>query len=256
MGRLLGFAMLLATALLSPTANAAAPDPSIQAAAMAVYEQWNKAVAAGKLKEAMALRSAKVRAQLAAEAKTPAGEKQLREMLRQMAPETVEVVHAALNRDGSKLEIHTIVGKTMPKGIKAPGAPPAGTKLRNELTLAFVREGGAWKFDTQTWGMDPSKIKPCASTAFDGIAAFDDGSEMSMGGQIRRVAFNADHTLVVIRMFYEENCIFLPARTKLVELGMNPDVLEPWAIIEITAWPHQTDKQRVWAEALKVLEED
>jgi hypothetical protein len=40
-----------------------------------------------------------------------------------------------------------------------------------------------------------------------------------MGGQIRRVKFEADHTMVAVRMFDEEACIFLPSRARLKELG-------------------------------------
>ena len=250
------FALVLVL-LCSPLLAAAAPvDPAVQAEAMAVYERWNKAVAAGKLKDGLPLRSSKARGMLAAEAKTPAAEKRVVGMLQGIAPERVEVLHAKLNRAGTELDVVTVASKTMPKGVKAPGAPPAGTKLQNEVTLQFVKEGGVWLFDTQIWGMDPAKVKPCASTAFDGMGAFNANSNTSMGGQIRRVAFNADHTLVVIRMFDEENCIFLPARAKLTELGLDVAQLEPFAIIEFAAWPHKTDKQRAWAESLKVLAEE
>lgn len=241
---------------LSAPALAAPADPALQKEALAIFEKWNKAVNAGRLQDGLPLRTAKFRAEVAAESKTAAKRREMMDMLRAMTPETVEVTRATLSGDGQTLTLYTIIGKSMPKGVTAPGAPPAGTKLRNELTLEFVREGGAWKFGTQHWGMDPDKIKPCASVAFEGIDSFDSDRDMQMGGQIRRVAFEADHTMVVIRMFDEEACIFMPSKAKLSELGLNTDLLQAWALIEIDAWPHRTDKQRVWAEGLKVTLED
>ncbi len=86
--------------------------------------------------------------------------------------------------------------------------------------------------------------------------AFEERGNLSMGGQIRRVDCAADHTKVVIRMFDEENCIFLPSRARLTELGFNPDWIEPWAIIEIEAWPHLADKQAFWAARVTIRDEE
>ena len=237
----------------APIALAATPvDPAVQAEVMAIYDKWNKAVAAGNLADGLKLHSAARRAVFANEMKTKAAQQEMVAMMRALAPETVEVQHAELNKDGTKVTVETIIGRTMPKGVTHAGAPPAGSKLRNELTLTFLREAGAWKLDGERRGMDPGKVKPCASTAFEGLDSFVEESNTSMGGMIRSVAFNADHTMVVIRMFDQENCIFMPTRAKLTELGLNTDLLVPRAIIEIQAWPHRADKQRVWAEGLKV----
>lgn len=241
----------------APSPIVAAPvDPALQAEMMAIYDQWNKAVAAGTLNDGLKLRSTAQRAMFAKEMKTQAAQREMLAMLRAMAPETVEVQHAERNKDGTKITIETIIGKTMPKGVKQAGAPPAGTRLRNEMTLIFRREAGAWKFDGQQWGMDPARVKPCASTGFPGMAAFEERENLSIGGQIRRVNFGPDHTLVVIRMFDEENCIYLPPKARLAELGFNADLLVPWSIIEIGAWPHRTDKQSVWAETLGIVDPD
>lgn len=237
-------------------AFAAPADPAQREAAMAVFAAWNKAVAAGKLDDAFALRTAAMRARIREEMKTPARRKQVADMLKAMVPDTVEVQHAALSRDGSKLTLHTVVGSTVPATApRRPGMPSPGTRLQAELTLDFLREGGVWKFDNQTWGMDPSKMKPCG-TAWPGMEGFEERDNLQMGGQIRRVAFAADHTLVVIRMLDEENCIFLPSRARLGELGFKADLLEPYAVIEIEAWPHRTDKQAAWAASLRLVEVD
>ena len=234
---------------------AAAPvDPAQRDAALAVYASWNKAIAAGKLNDALALRTAGSRTRIAPDIKTATQRKNVTELLKSMVPDTVEVLHASQAKDG-KLTVRTVVGMIVPPGPRRQGMPTPGTKLLAELSLDFLREGGVWKFDNQAWGMDPSKVKQCTAR-FGGMDAFEERKNLSMGGQIRRVTFAADHTLVVIRMFDEENCVFLPSRARLTELGFNADQLEPWAIIEIGAWPHRDDSQAVWADTLKIVDAD
>lgn len=248
--------LLAAFAMASSMALAAPADPAQRDAVLAVYQAWNKAVVAGKLDEAVALRTVAMRKRIAEDIKTAAQRKQVIAMLKSMVPQTVEVVHAKQNKDGSKLTLDTVISVVVPPGPARQGMPPPGTKLQAELALDFLREGGTWKFDNQTYGMDPTKIKPCTIKEFPGMAAFEERENASMGGQIRRVEFAADHTLIVIRVFDEENCIFLPSKARLIELGFNPDQLQPWAIIEIAAWPHRSDKQAVWAASLRMVESD
>ena len=57
-------------------------------------------------------------------------------------------------------------------------------------------------------------------------------------------------------MFDEGNCISLPNEARLKELGMNPAMPEPWAIVEIDARPHKQDKQRIRAASLQALAEE
>lgn len=258
MRAMLAGAIVLAMAAISlaqpRTAQAAAADPAQRDAALAVYQAFNKAVLAGKLNDALALRTTAMRARIAADAKTRAQQRQVLEMLRSVIPETLEVVHAAQSRDGSRMTLHTVFGTTVPPGPQRQGMPKPGTKLQAELTLEFLREGGAWKYDNQTFGMDPAQVKPCTSTGFPGMAAFEERENLTIGGQIRRVIFGPDHTLVVIRMLDEENCIYLPTKARLDELGFKTDLLAPWSIIEIGAWPHRTDKQSVWADTLGIAE--
>lgn len=250
------FLLAVAVALFAVAAVAKPVEPALRDEAMALYARWNKAILDGKLKDGLALRTEKIREQINKEARNAAGEKKVLGMLRDMVPDGVEVLHASSNAAGDKIEIIAIATKIMPAGVKTPGAPPAGSKLKSEVTLAFARERGAWKYDQITWGMDPDKVKPCASEAFEGMASFEETDNSTMGGQIRRVKFADDHTMVAIRMFDEEACIFLPSRARLKELGFNADLLQPWVIIEIGAWPHKSDKQRVWAESLRIQSED
>lgn len=243
-------------AILLASAAAAAPVDSAQRdAALAVFQAWNQAIAAGKLNEATALRTAAMRASIAEDTKTQAQRQRIMAMLKSMLPDTVEVLHATQSKDGAKLTLVTLITATVPPGPRREGAPAPGTKLQSELTLDFLREGGRWKFDTQHWGMDPSKLKPCTTT-WTGMAAFEERENLSMGGQIRRVDFAPDHTRVVIRLLDEEACIFLPARARLAELGFKVDRLVPWTLIEIDAWPHRNDKQAAWGDTLGIADDD
>ena len=113
----------------APIALAATPvDPAVRAEVMAIYDKWNKAVAAGNLADGLKLHSAARRAVFANEMKTQAAQREMLAMMRALAPETVEVQHAELNKDGTKVTVETIIGRTMPKGVTHAGAPPAGSK--------------------------------------------------------------------------------------------------------------------------------
>ncbi len=160
---LAGVMVLAMVATWLTRAEAAPVEPAQRDAVLAVYQAWNKAIAAGKLNDAMALRSADRRARMAPDIKTAAQQRQVLELLKSMLPNTVEVLHATQSKDGSKITLITVIGATVPPGPKRAGMPAPGTKLQAELTLDFLRERGVWKFDNQTWGMDPSKVKPCTT---------------------------------------------------------------------------------------------
>ena len=145
--------------------------------------------------------------------------------------------------------------RTVPPGTKIPGGPPPGTVMRSELTLDFVKEKGGWKYDNQTFGMDPDHILACTSESFEPIEAYDEDKNTSLGGPIVRVAFNADHTLVVVRVLDEETCAFMPDRATLEKAGLNSSMLVPYAIVEIDGLPHRTNKQKVWVDHVRVTAE-
>src|SRR6185312_2620240 len=142
--------------------------------------------------------------------------------------------------------------KTVPADQKIPGGPPPGTTMRSGLTLTFVKQGGAWKFDDQTFGMDPAKITPCKNDRNEPADAYDQNRTVSMGGPIARVDFQPDHTLIVVRVMDEENCAFLAARDELQKHGLDPANLVPYAIVEIEGSPHRSDKQKVLVDSLTV----
>ncbi len=238
-------------------ARAGSPlDDPLQKQLLDIFDRYNQAIAAGKVDDALKLRSADSAALMR---KDLAGEKQRKEFLafaKETIPDKLDVLRARLLADGTKASILTIASKTFKAGSKMPGATPPGTVMRSELTLDFVKEAKGWTYDNQTFGVDPDKIKPCADEKFEPVEAYDQDKDVSIGGPLSRVAFNEDHTLLIVRVLDEESCAFLPSRAKLEKEGFNANLLERYAIVEIEGFPHKSDKQKVWVDNLRIVPEE
>jgi hypothetical protein len=254
-GSLIALFALLAAA---PVAVANPMDPALQQQLLGVYDAYNKDLLAGKVTDAVNLRSAEMRASAAKEMPTEAARQRFVAMAKTMVPDTVEPLHASINAAGDKATIITLGSKTIPKGVKLPpGAPPPGTVMHSELTLSYLKESDGWKLDDQMFGPDPADIRKCRSDKYDGEAAFNGNKTTSMGGPIVRVDFAADHTLIVVRVVDEENCVFLrDNKDDLAKHGVDPAKLVPYAVVEIEGHPHKTDKQKVLAGSVKFHDED
>jgi hypothetical protein len=251
--------IMLALLLAAPPAAQAAPlDAALQQQLLAVYDGYNKALLAGKLADAIKLRSAQTRASAQKEMPTAAARQRFLEMARTMVPDTLQVAHASINAAGDKASIITVAAKTIPKNVKIPpGGPAPGSTLRSELSLSFVKESDGWKLDDQTFGPDPASITACKNDKYEPETAYDSDRTVSMGGPIVRVDFQPDHTLVVIRVMDEENCALLRDNKEgLLKHGLAADKLVPYAIVEIEGSPHRTDKQKVLVDKLNVQSED
>ena len=233
-------------------------DPTLQQQLLGVYDAYNKDLLAGKVADAVKLRSAEARASAAKEMPTEAARQRFLAMAKTMVPDTVQPLHASINAAGDKASIITLGSKAIPKGAKLPpGAPPPGTVMHSELTLTYVKESDGWKLDDQMFGPDPADIKKCRNDRFDGEAAFDGKKTTSMGGPIARVDFSPDYTLIVIRIVDEENCVFLREKKDgLQQHGLDPAKLVPYAVVEIEGHPHKTDKQKVLADSVTVHDEE
>ena len=251
---------LILAALLSLAvgpALAAPLDAALQQQLLALFDSYNKAIAAGKLPDALALRSAEMRRQAETELKTAKARSEMLAMGKMMVPDSLEVLHATINAAGDKAHILTLATKTIPKGQKMAGAPPPGSVVRSGLTLDFVKEAGAWKFDNQTFGHDPSKTVACKSYANEPDSAYNENSTTTMGGPIVRVDFQPSYTLIVIRVLDEENCAFLRSnKDELMKHGLDPAKLVPYAIVEVEGSPHKTDKQKILVDSLTVTPEE
>ena len=152
----------LALLLAVPLAARAAPlDAALQQQLLGVYDGYNKALLAGKLPDAIKLRSAQTRASAQKEMPTAAARQRFLEMARTMVPDTLQVAHASINTAGDKASIITVAAKTIPTHAKIPpGGPAPGSTLHSELTLSFVKESDGWKLDDQMFGPDPARSPP------------------------------------------------------------------------------------------------
>ncbi len=242
-----------------PTATRAAPlDAVLQQQLLGVYDGYNNALLAGKLPDAIKLRSAHTRAEAQKEMPNAAARQRFLAMAKTMVPDTLQVAHASINAAGDKASIITVAAKTTSRTAKIPpGGPAPGSTLHSELTLSFVKESDGWKLDDQMFGPDPASITACKNNEYEPETAYDTDKTVSMGGPIVRVDFQPDHTMVVIRVVDEENCVFLRAnKEELLKHGLSPDKLVPYVIVEIEGSPHRTDKQKVLADRLNVQPED
>lgn len=240
--------------LFSVTGRAAPLDPAVQQELLGLYDRYNKAIMAGKLPEAAALRTASARKELLA-SKSKADRADTLMMARMMAPDQVAPIHASIAADGRSARIVTIGTKTVTANMKIPGGPKPGTVGHGEITLTFEREGQDWKFADQLFGPDPAVVKTCRDDAPDAGTDYDSNATTTAAGLIRRVEFKPDHTLVVVRIANEENCLILPPRDRLSQLDPRADHIVPWAVIEIEGVQNSRDKQRVRADKWTVTDE-
>jgi hypothetical protein len=256
----IGAAMVAAVAALSlplGAARAAPLDAELQSRLVALYDGWNAAVTADKWSDAVALRSAaqrKVLREAMADKKEFADDAT---MLKFMVPDKVEVLHTAIAKDGTHATLIVRIAKTIPADLKLPeGGPKPGSVQQSEVTLSFAREGKDWKFDEMTFGIDPAEIKACRDETTETLASYNADTAENSGGQIRRVEFKPDHTLIVYRVLDEEDCAILPPREKLAAGGVDLSAMVPYAVIEFDGHPHKSDKQRIWADSFKIQPEE
>lgn len=242
--------------LLALPATAAPVDPALQKQLLAVYDAFNDAIAGGQHDAAVAQRPAGARSQFRNQIKTAEDRKAFMAMTAMMTPDDIEILHSRLSDGGDRAMLVGVARKAVPPGLKDPAAPPAGTVMANELTLTFVREGGTWKYASQTFGLDPARIKRCPDRNFEPVEAYDRERAVSVGGPIVEMAFNPGHTLLIVRVHDEESCAFLPDRETLAKGGFDPALLQPYVVVALQGFPHRADRPKIWVDQLEILEED
>jgi hypothetical protein len=252
MGRHLAVFVVVALAL--GTVCAAPLDPVLQAELLALYDGYTKAVLAGNLPKALSYHDSETRKQLQKETKTRQQKKEFSEMYRMTQPDAFDVQYTEVSKDGHEATIYGVARKTWPANMRGRKGIPQDGVTRGELTLQFLKEGSTWKYVNRTFGMDPEQITRCTNTAAEPAEAYNSDKDVSMGGRIVRVAFEADHTLLIVRLIDEEHCFYLPPKPKLQEVGFNPDLLKPWTIVDVDAYPHKQDKLKAMVEGIAVRE--
>jgi hypothetical protein len=226
--------------------GAAAADETLRNELAALYQRHNELMSADKVDEALALRTAEVKADLTAElAKGSEQERaETRDMLRGMTPDSFEVMHLEAGEEAADL---LIVGSK-----KMPFGPDAGKIKRIEIEVAFAKEGGQWRIGVPTFLMDPDAVKRLTNIAYEPIENYDQDREIDLGGRIVRAALEAGHTLVVIRMLDEEQALYLPNRAELEKYGFDVELLRPFATVSASGHPHKTNTSKIWVTGLNV----
>ena len=226
--------------------------PDLQQQLLALQAGYGKAMGSADFKTAFAMMSADTRKSVEGHLKTPEQRNGMAERARSTTPDSIEVIHAELSANGNVAKIEVLATLKLDRNaLKQMPKPPADGIAQSEVTYTFVKENGEWKYDMASYGPDPRTIKAC-NPAWEGLEAYDRKRDVSLGGMIRRVSFERDHILVVIRILNEEGCLFLPPRAALEKLGFNPARLAPRAIVSADTSPHKTDKSRFWIEGLDV----
>src|ERR1700692_3259140 len=95
----------------APVSLAKPLDPALQQQLLGVYDGYNKAIAAGKLPDALALGRAGTRAKAQKELKTAKDRQEFLTMAKMMIPDTVEARHGTVSDDGDKARIITVASK-------------------------------------------------------------------------------------------------------------------------------------------------
>jgi len=131
--------------------------------------------------------------------------------------------------------------------IELRGHPKRGQTIKQLMWIDYVQENGAWRIATVMMAPEPAQIKRSPDTKFEPRTNFDGSREVSLGGRITRVAFEADHTLVVVLMLDEEQLAFFPNKATLDGSGFNTQRLQAPRLIEIEGHPHCTNKFKTWA---------
>src|SRR5215471_3602309 len=142
--RAAALAILLLGVLGAASGRAAPLDAALQTQLMQLYDRHNQAIVAGKVDEAVAMRSSEPRKAIRPYLASPAKRRELVEILKQGIPETIDVKHGSLAKDGKSAMILIVATQKVPAKVPK-GGPPPGSILTMEMTLNFVIEGGQWK---------------------------------------------------------------------------------------------------------------
>jgi hypothetical protein len=238
-------ALLLLAPIPTGSARANPMDPGLQQQLLAVYRHYNQDVTAGRLDDALALRSAAAQQALAAQFRTPKDRTDYLATAKQMVPDRLDVRHASVNNTTDRALVIALADKRASSG-----------QAENELDISFVKEAGVWKLADLAVGPAPADVKRCTDTAYEAISAYDTSHAVAVAGRIERVDFAPDHTLLMVQAGDTEVCAFLPARAALQQHGLDPATLVPFRIADISGVTNRHDPQKLMVNNITVHEEE
>lgn len=212
------------------------------------FDKYNLIAAVpGKILEALELRTAKVKAEALEFMKDEEGKNMTESMMQSMVPVSYEVEHVVSRKNGE-----VAVNCT---GTFVSGDPDDhGKHVRVEFELVFLKEEGVWKLGDFILHNDPDKIERSANQSFEDESNYDSGANTSMGGRVVSVKFEADHTLVAVRVTNQDVLVTLPNKEALGKTGFKTEELVPWSYVEVDGYPHKTDSLKVWGLTVKFMD--
>ena len=239
--------LLVVLMLLAPgwAAQARPMEGALQQQLLALYNNYNAALAAGRLETALALRSTAVRTTLATQLKTAKDQQDYLAGAKEMVPDRLELRHASVSDAGDKALLIVLADKRLAAGA-----------VQNELDMGFVKEGGVWKLGDLVQGPGPADITHCRDSSVQPVSAFDTSKPVSLTGRIERVDFLPDHTLLMLLTGNTETCAFLPSRAALQQHGLDPAILQPYRYAAITGAAERTNPQKVMVNNITVHAEE
>ena len=163
----------------------------------------------------------------------------------QVMPVSYEVRFVKLAKDGSHARMVVVGMVPVPVEAQKEANLPPEQKVR--VTVAFAKEGGAWKMGEFTFGSEaedsarPKDLKMGQRGDYSGAANTD------IGGEIQRVEKQAAGTVYVIRVVDEEDAVFVPAAHVAADFVVG-------AIVSFHAAKHEKDPLKYWAESAALVE--
>lgn len=235
----------LALGLLAVEAHARPMEPPLPQQLLALYGRYNRDIEAGNVDQALALRSDAARAAVTQAMKTQQDRTDFLNASREMVPEGLDLEHASINNAGDKALLIVLATKTQ-----------SGREEQDEFDLGFVKEAGVWKLGALLAGPGPIDIKRCSDQSYQAISAYASGQRVSLVGRIERVEFMPNYTLALVVSGATEVCAFLPDRAVLQQHGLNPAIMQPWRVADITGVAEKNDPQKVMVDNITVHSEE
>jgi hypothetical protein len=210
-----------------------------------VFDAYNAAVKAKDIDKALGFRASAFKRHKGLDKKLDGKERQMYLFdVRDEIPESYQVEYAAFEvelKNGFKTNKQKAT-----LGVVAQLSDDDKKIKSRILNIAFAKEGGTWKMrEYLFWMVDVDGLKRPKNTTFEPKGAYNEGWEM--GGRIIKTAFNADHTLVMLREGDRESAVFLPAKGALSEMKLKPEDLQPGNTVQFKGLLHKQDPLKLWA---------
>lgn len=171
--------------------------------------------------------------------KNPETRAQYLQMAKAMVP--ISCKADSVDVDGDNLTLH--MSGTF-NDIFEPGKISA-----QEMDIDFKQESGEWKMG-KIAVHDPHMeevLNKSADQSVEENSEYDSSSTISLSGAIDSVKFEEDHTLVVMKMFDEEDLIYLPKKAELGKFGLEAGQLVAGAFLQVQGNKHKTNKFKILA---------